>query len=521
MADDDELGALELDGLLTELMERADDFLKTQDRLRDLLAAVRGMSERRSLDELLQTMTEDARTLLGAVYAETVLTVAVQQRGAVEFSAGQRSEDGGPSVSVELASRGTVLGTLRLQGRADGNQHAFDEDETQTMRTLSAAAGIAIQNVQSFNAVSRRRAWTQASTEITTAILEGGRDRNAALELICRRAVELAGAEYGLIVLPNGAEHVRVEVVYGQGGESLRGVEMARNSSLAGLVMTSGELMVSENPSADSRANAAVRNAASSRTVLVPMVAGPGVAATGVISVIYPDGAAPLTEAEVALMKGFGAQAALAREFAMAQLDRSQLAVLEDRDRIGRELHDLVIQRIFAIGMSVQSVTRLVDNEKGQRLMRVVDELDATIRDLRETVFQLQSNKQHYDLLGHLREAVEETAGDRISMIDVEVVGDGSVVPEDFRGPLIAVARESLSNALRHAQATSITVAFVIDDHVTVIVADDGIGVPEEPSRRSGTGNLDQRARALGGDFSLRNRPSGGAVARWSVPLPG
>lgn len=512
----EQIGRLQLDDLLSELMDRAGDVLATQDRLRDLLHAVRLLSEGLSMEAVLNRLTELAGALVGAASVTFSVDDAVTYLGERSITYGDSSA-GGPTLSMDVVSRGVRFGQLRAVGRSDTSDVAFGEDEVQTVRTLCAAAAIAVHNAQSYEALRRRQAWTDASAEITDALLDISRGGGAALTLICERAVELAGAWYAVVILPAGLGRLRIEVGFGEPSASLIGVELETDHSLSGIAMRTREIVVSENPAADSRAWTLAP--ATSCTLLIPLVAE-GSDARGVLSVTYHDGSPGPTEDEKELMMGFAAQAALALEFERAQRDRAQLAVLEDRDRIGRELHDLVIQRVFAIGMSVQSVTRLVEPAKGEQLLAIVDELDATIRDLRQAVFQTVNDLSESDLLGELRKAVADIAGPHVSMVDVDVVGDGERVPPEIRAHLLAVAREALSNAMRHSHASSITVVFVIDDAVTVVVADDGVGLSEAVDRRSGTANLDQRARALGGAFSLTNRATGGAVARWSVPLP-
>lgn len=508
------LGRLELEDLLADLRERAGEVLATQRRLRKLLGEVRSLSSGLSVEHALDALVLAACELLDADQARFDV-VSTEFPGRRHYVHGDDPADA-TWLQVELTVRSRIFGSLSVGCSGQLSSHASVEI-TQVMRTLTAAAAISVQNAISYETLASRRAWTTASAEITEALLAVGRDLDSALQLISQRSVELAQAQYVVVGLVD-EDHIHIRVGAGEGlPPGLVGARYPIKGSLSGHAISSRDVVLSDNPSRDPRAWSG--SPATTYVAIVPL-APPLGEPFGIISVTYPEGRGTPSDSDLDMLKGFAVQAALAREFSRAQQDRTQLAVFEDRDRIGRELHDLVIQRVFAIGMSVQSVTRLVDAEKGQRLVRIVEELDATIRDLRETVFQLDQAEHSEDLLVELKSAVREIAGERISMIDVEVVGDGSVVPHDFRAPLIAVARESLSNALRHAQASSITVAFVIDDHVTVIVADDGIGIPEVQTRRSGTGNLEQRARSLGGEFSLRNRPDGGAVARWSVPMP-
>jgi signal transduction histidine kinase len=216
----------------------------------------------------------------------------------------------------------------------------------------------------------------------------------------------------------------------------------------------------------------------------------------------------------------FAERVAMALDVASSQAYRARLAVLEDRDRIARDLHDLVIQRLFAVGLSVQSAEAdAVRPEVIERLRRAVDDLDDTIKDVRRTIFQLHSPTGH-DLRNQLDDVV--AAARRGLGFAPRLIIDGPViaVPSPIAADLVAVVRELLSNAARHAQATHVEVRLRIGSDVDVTVSDDGEGMDPRQARRSGLANLTERAAGHGGTLELSRREPHGTQVRWRVPLP-
>ena len=216
----------------------------------------------------------------------------------------------------------------------------------------------------------------------------------------------------------------------------------------------------------------------------------------------------------------FAEQAALTLQVALAQEDRGRLAILEDRDRIGRDLHDLVIQRLFAVGLTLENVSRLtVRPEVTDRLTGAVDDIDATIKDIRRTIFELSAPPRSADLRTELGEEVAATSVTLGFSPRLQTDGpiDSAVRPE-IRPHLLAVAREALSNVARHAGATSVDVHLAVGTEVVLTVTDDGVGILEG-GRRSGLRNLAERAESFGGSFEARRTgPGGGTTAIWRVP---
>jgi signal transduction histidine kinase len=211
--------------------------------------------------------------------------------------------------------------------------------------------------------------------------------------------------------------------------------------------------------------------------------------------------------------------ARLYEEAQQAREDRERLVVLEDRDRIGRDLHDLIIQRLFAVGLSLQSTGRLSDRpEVTQRLDQAVDDIDATIKDIRRTIFALGSPEASEDVQAEVTRLVERAAATLKFRPELSFVGPvRTLVPADLVPDLLAVLGEALSNAARHAGATSGAVVLAAGEEIVLTVIDDGRGMAEGVTE-SGLANIRRRAEQRDGTFTVESTPGEGTTLRWSVP---
>ena len=228
----------------------------------------------------------------------------------------------------------------------------------------------------------------------------------------------------------------------------------------------------------------------------------------------------PFTDADLDMAETFAGQAAIALELSDARADQQRLGVLVDQWRIAGDLHDHVIQRLFATGLSLQSIAATVNDEIiEQRLTRTVDELDETIQQIRSTIFGLRENSSG-SLRGGALAVVDQLAPVLSVRPDIQLVGPlDTVVDDAIVGDVEAVLRESLTNVARHAQASKIRVRIQADgQHLAITVTDNGIGLGHS-TRRSGLANLHRRAERYGGDFSVGNAPEGGLRLQWSIPL--
>ena len=421
-------------------------------------------------------------------------------------------------LGVPVRVRDEVFGNLYLTEKRGGD--AFDEEDEQVVVALAAAAGVAIENARLYYDARRRQQWLEASTQVTTALLTGT-DSEQALAVVASRAREVAGAEMSAIALVHGASDLRVEVVDGVSAAKLQGLVLPMGGSYAGTAFGAGQpLTVRELDSSDPL-GAALGGHGGRRVMFAPL--GSGSSVRGVLCVVMPPGSGPLAHADVEMLANFAAQAAVGLELAEARQDAERVILYEDRDRIARDLHDLVIQRLFASGMHLESSTRLMDNEEAvTRVRAVVDDLDLTIREIRSAIYALQPTSQGGG--PGLRARVLEltrSAQDGLGFIP-SVMFSGPVdsrVSSNIADQVVAVLTEALSNASRHAHATRLEVSLDVSDAgVTLIVRDDGVGLPAD-GRRSGLSNLKERAVALGGEFTAAQPAAGGTQLTWHVPL--
>ena len=419
-------------------------------------------------------------------------------------------------LGVPIRIRDQVFGNLYLSEKLGAAEFADDDEEI--VVALAAAAGVAIDHARLFALAQRRERWLAAAAEIT-AVLLGQVRRTEALQLIARRAREVAEADLVLVLLYDDAtDRFTVEAVDGPGtvpagliGALLSGA----GSAFIDAVKQPHRVLVDD-----------LRAAADWPT---PVPDGPAMVAPlgrsgalhGVLIVGYRPGD-DTHDDDAALLSSFADQAALALERAQAQEERELLVVLEDRERIARDLHDVVIQRLFATGMALQStVPHTIRPEVAKRINTAVDDLDATIREIRRSIFELRA-PVGASLRTELRDTVEAAAGALGFRPTLETSGPvDSAVPDDVVPEILAVLREALSNIARHANASTARVSVrAADRQVVVLVEDDGIGA--DPAHiRGGLLNMRDRARDLGGTFTVGRGAAGGTLVDWRVPLAG
>jgi len=227
------------------------------------------------------------------------------------------------------------------------------------------------------------------------------------------------------------------------------------------------------------------------------------------------------TDVDEELVLGLAAAAGVAIDNARLHGQMQELTLLEDRERIARDLHDTVIQRLFATGMALQAASRLTDRaEIVTRIDAAVDDLDDTVKHIRSTIFELGRSHAPGGVRRSLIRVVDEQVAALGFRPTVTFEGPAESLPESIVSELLAALREGLSNVARHAEASRAEVHLVVSDEVELTVADDGIGPPlGQPTLGNGLPNLAARAERLGGTFSLGPRdPPRGTVLRWCIP---
>ena len=424
-------------------------------------------------------------------------------------------------LGVPIRVRDEVFGNLYLTDKQSAD--AFTDVDEQLLTALAAAAGIAIENARLYEHARRREAALGAMQGVATALLAGTARRDS-LQLVAFHARHLVSADTASIALPGQAEgSMLVEVADGARADDLAGRVFPRNGSVTGQVMNDGEVVVLGDAAADYRTGQPhVELGDFGPAVFLPLWASNR--PFGTLAVARLKGGEPFTASEVESLQSFSAQASISIEYDRARADVHRLARLEDQERIARELHDTVIQRLFATGLSLQGVLRLLDDDQvAARIHGAIDDLDETVKEIRSAIFGLGAAREKR---GGLRAQVIEVVSESMAGagFDPHVVFDGTVdtTPEDIARDVLATVREALSNVIRHASASRVSVSV---DHtrsdLVLKVSDDGVG-PPGPDVVAGNGlrNMRQRAERRGGSIDVRDASPKGTVLEWRVPLP-
>ncbi|MBB0243318.1 GAF domain-containing sensor histidine kinase [Streptomyces alkaliphilus] len=427
-------------------------------------------------------------------------------------------------LGVPIRVREVVFGNIYLSEKRGGAE--FDEEDEAVLGTLAVAAGVAIDNARLYHESRRRTRWLEALAGINRSLLSGS-PPDEVLRLIARGAMEVADADSACVLMPaEDTDRLRITVAEGQPAERLLGSTLPGDESLAVVAARTGEPVVAGDLRAEPRAR------------LSPGVEedhGPAVAVPmptreesgGALRLTRLAGRPRFDDTEVGLLSNFAAQAALALELGRHRAEAEQLALLHDRDRIARDLHDLAIQRLFATGMTLQSAAPLIEHPAAaERVGRAVDDLDETIKIIRSTIFALRTAEQGggdpASLRRRLARAVGEVGGHLGFTPSLRVEGAVDArVPADVAEELLAVLAEALSNTLRHARARRVDVALSVRDRIVLTVTDDGVGLGDnEP--RGGLLNMRSRAELLGGVLRLEpgTAEGGGTRIHWEVPFP-
>ncbi len=374
------------------------------------------------------------------------------------------------------------------------------------------------------DATERRRAQNRmhAVIEVTQAIMEGESER--ALRLIAHHARVLGGAGQSMVAVPEpGGETLVVRVADGERAEALIGMRMPVRKSLAGEAFRTGNPINVPDVQSDARAHQATATAGRfGPTFSMPLrVAG---RSFGTLVVANQRGQAPFAGESLKVVELFATQAAVALEYARLREELQRLAVLEDRERIAKELHDGVIQALFAVGMTLQATEGQVDDPETvrTRLAGAVESIDSAIRDLRNYIFGLRpgllADRQLDQALRQLAEDFQEKS-DIITVVDI----DARIAAQfgNASAQLVQIAREALSNVARHGQASTCRLSLVQRGEQGVLVIDDDGRGFELADDRQGQGlrNMRERAEAIGGTFSVESSPTKGTTVRIALPL--
>jgi signal transduction histidine kinase len=553
---------LSVELLMSQLVEQASVIMTAQQRLRRLLIANRSIVQELSLPAVLRRIVDTAKDVSGAKYAalgvigadglleqflhagmddETVRAIGELPKGRgvlgaliedpkpirlTRISDDPRSSgfpEGHPPMTtflgVPIRSRDAVFGNLYLTDRVDGGPFTAEDEEL--VLALAATAGIAIENARLYEESRRRQEWLRASGEISRQLLDPEAEQSETLHHIATSVKRLALADVVTLVRParDDPNYLEVVVATGDAESELVGLRYPNVNSIAWQAMQHGRGVrldsVDEQPDVYLHLRPYVPV---SQAMALPLLGETGPRGAIVAGRIMPH--APFTDADLDMAETFAGQAAIALELSDARADQQRLGVLEDRDRIARDMHDHVIQRLFAAGLSLQSIAAGVDDGAvGQRLGRTVDELDETIQQIRTTIFALQDDSSR-SLRGTALAVVDQLAPLLPVRPDIQFVGPLDTIADDaIIADVEAVLRESLTNVAKHAQAAQIRVRVQADKkNLDLTVIDNGIGLSGS-TRRSGLANLNRRAERHGGYLDVGDSPEGGLRLQWSIPI--
>jgi signal transduction histidine kinase len=552
-------GSLRIEDLLKDFVSRAGELLQFQERMGGLLEAVVAVAEDLSLDAVLERVVQSACQLLHARYG--ALGVIGDDRALSHFITvgidGELAKRIGPLptghgvlgllisdprplrlhdlrrhpeaygfpkhhppmqsfLGVPVRVRDVVFGNLYLTEKEGGGDFTVEDEELAV--ALAAAAGVAIENARLYDDARRRAQWLEACMDVSGLML--GSDpasSSEGLDPIAGRALRESGSRLALIVAPSadGVGYV-VAGANGQDAELFSGLPLSLDSEALQTVLAGGEPLL-------------VENAADVLGVLEGSVAGPLLAVAlstqgahhGLLVLVRDAGAGAYGRTDVEMGAVFGSHVALALELARVHRLREELLVFTDRDRIARDLHDLVIQRLFAAGLSVQSLTRFTREGLAlERIGAITGELDEAIRSLRDTIYSLRTGNGDAELLsGRLRRVTRSAAKAMAFTPGLNLEGPVDSVLPDTANHVVAVVSEGLSNAVRHSGADSIEVSVsALKGRMTVLVTDNGRGF-RGSAKRNGLNNMEERARILEGTCTITSAPDAGTSLEWSVPI--
>lgn len=553
------LSQLRLRELLLEVQDRIEQIVEGRDRLDGLIDAILAITSGLKLDATLRAIVHTAAELVDARYG--ALGVRGYDHRLVEFVyegideetrhligslpegrgvLGALIEEPKPIrlddisrhpasvgfplhhppmrtfLGVPVRIRDEVFGNLYLTEKADGQP--FSDDDEVLVQALAAAAGIAVDNARLFEESRTREAWIEATRDIGTQMLAGA-DPAMVFRLIAEEALTLMAGAATLVAVPLDDEAPACEV------DDLVIVEVAGEISPAVKQMTVavsgtsiGGVFHDRTPRRFDRLDLAVDGPVEPGPALVlPLRAADTVA--GVLVALRSADEQPFSDKQLDMMAAFADQAALAWRLAIAQRQMREVEILTDRDRIARDLHDHVIQRLFAVGLTLQGAApRARVPAVRESIYSSIDDLQEIIQEIRSAIFDLHAGPSRATGLRHRLDKVIDQLAIPALHTTVQYTGPLSVVDTVLANHAEAVLREAVSNAVRHANATSLAINVSVEDDVRVEVVDDGVGISGDITE-SGLRNLRQRADDAGGEFTVENMPTGGTLLRWSAPL--
>jgi signal transduction histidine kinase len=551
-------------GLVSRMHQQLDELLASRDQMEQLLRVIVGIGADLDLDATLRRVIVAARELTSAPYgalairdpegnlisfihegmdADTVRrighlpvgkgilslslldTPALRMRDLTAHPAACGFPEHHPPMraflAVPITIRGTVFGSLYLT-HVD-HARVFSESDEVAARALAFAAAVAIDNAQLFERERLSVKWMEASREITTALLSAAEPHLRPLQLIAERACTLTDAEQAIVLIPIDADlpvdevdTLVVSAAVGLHAAEVIGQRIPVEGSTSGSVFRSGTPLITESLSYPIQA---FTDVGQRPAIVMPLRAHDEIA--GVLAIARGADQPPFDDSYLDLVSNFATHAAIALVLASGREHARQVAILAERERIAHDLHDHVIQRIFAAGMDLQgTLARARSPEVADRLNRTLDDLQTIIEEIRTTIFQLKSPLGRDGGFRHrLQRVIADLTENRDIVTTVHMDGPMTAVSGELAEHAEAVTTEAISNALRHSGASRLTVKVSVADMLILDIIDNGCGMPVDNARRSGLANMKYRAEQLGGTCEITTPPEGGTQVHWTAPL--
>lgn len=500
-------------------------------RLHQMVDAIVSVGDDLSLPAMLQRIAAAAHALVSAGHTSLV-TIGGEGRPPECVHVGgdhafaHRVEALAAVRADELAALGYLVvpisigdglfGNLLLL-RADGRD--FTESDSALLHTLARAAGVAIANSQLYDDARRRQAWLAASADVASGVLNS--DPAKAYDMVSAGARRVVGAKVCWIEFANG-DQIDIVAADGPLADVLPKSVPADKAVFFNDICSTGQPVVLDDAAGDPRLRPLVPEGGGK---VGPLLGVPLTAAGrnfGVLLMGNERGGTQFTPLDVEMARAFAGRSAQTLEFARAEDDRRRLTVLEDRNRIARDLHDVVIQRLFGLGLRLERLRSQLPDPVSAQLADINANLDETIDEIRNTVFSLRIVPgDRSSLRADILKIVEPSTF--LLSFAPRVRFEGSVdhsVPDEVAPHLLATVSEALSNVVRHANATDVELLIqVTSNELTLRVSDNGVGIPVHRTE-SGLSNLRRRALDLGGVMEIAAVPDGhGTVLVWRVPI--
>jgi len=548
---------LEFESALTHFVERAQEMMTSQARMRDLIRINNELTSNLDLPNVLRRIVEIGKELLNARYAamgvigderrlEQFIHVGMDPEvyeqidhlpegkgllGALiddprpvrlETIASDARSSGFPSnhppmrsfLGVPIRVRDEVYGNLYLTDSLNG---AFSSDDEELAEALAATAGIAIENARLFDDSAYRARWSSALAETARRLMQDDEDNQ--LGSIVKEVHDLAGADLVSIgLISDSGDEIVVERASGLGGEELTSRSFPLANTFAGRVIARGDpVLVDEHEGLDP--DGLGYPALLGPSMVIPF--GHADRPAGVLIVSRTKERLPFSQKDLDLGVSFASHIGVAVDRAESQRARRRVALLEDRSRIARDLHDHVIQRLFATGLSLQGTAAVLEGEAAERITAQVQEIDGAIAQIRQSIFAMRRDPESttVSVRARILEIVDRVSDQMESKPrvvfsgPVDLMASGSMTDD-----VAAVVTEALANAVRHAHATKVEISVTAaSGEVSIEVTDNGVGPGDSP-KLSGLDNLRPRAQSQGGTFAIHQAPGGGTRLAWSVP---